>query len=84
MFIVRFKKMKEVEQLETENMELKKILKQFMDSEQVFNVMFYKLILLIFRSSNKYTCKIINTIIFQNLIRSQQIIKCFLTNDITQ
>lgn len=76
--------MKEVEQLETENMELKKILKQFMDSEQVFNVMFYKLILLIFRSSNKYTCKIINTIIFQNLIRSQQIIKCFLTNDITQ
>eukprot|EP00102_Acyrthosiphon_pisum_P014853 XP_008185138.1 PREDICTED: dynein regulatory complex protein 1 isoform X2 [Acyrthosiphon pisum] len=31
---LRFKKMKEVEQLETENMELKKILKQFMDVEQ--------------------------------------------------
>ncbi|XP_026806274.1 dynein regulatory complex protein 1 [Rhopalosiphum maidis] len=31
---LRCKKMKEVEQLETENMELKKILKQFMDAEQ--------------------------------------------------
>lgn len=36
--LVRFKKMKEVEQLETENMELKKILKQFMDTEQVFYI----------------------------------------------
>ncbi|VVC37015.1 Dynein regulatory complex protein 1, C-terminal [Cinara cedri] len=31
---VRFKKIKEVEKLETENMELKNILKQFMDAEQ--------------------------------------------------
>jgi len=39
--------MKEVEQLETENMELKKILKQFMDTEQVFYIILYKLNLLI-------------------------------------
>lgn len=36
LFAVRFKKTKEVEKLENENMELKKILKQFMDAEQVF------------------------------------------------
>lgn len=36
LILVRNKKMKEVEQLEIENMELKKILKQFMDAEQVF------------------------------------------------
>jgi len=42
LILVRFKKMKEVDKLESENMELKTILKQFMDAEQVLYVKFHK------------------------------------------
>lgn len=38
---MRFKKTREVEKLEMENMEMKKILNQFMDTDQVFYVEFH-------------------------------------------
>lgn len=50
---VRYKKTKEVEQLETENMELKKILKQFMDAQQVFYVIFHALSIRLGNDSHK-------------------------------